>query len=290
LNVSPPTDARCVWPLRAVLGEGPIWRAREDALYFVDIKGPALHRYSLGDGAKQSWPMPEMIGWIVERSDNPGFIAGLESGFSELNHDTFALAKIADPEPHLLGNRMNDAKADRWGRIWAGTMDNAEKSAAGSLYCLYPDRSWRRADTGYLVPNGPTFSPEGDILYHADSGRRTIYRFQLNADGALSGKSVFTVFVDDEGYPDGMTTDSEGCLWVAHWGGARISRFRPDGALDRIIPMPVSQPTSCAFAGEHLDRLFITSASIGVESEELAGGLFEIRPGVRGLPPNAYAG
>jgi sugar lactone lactonase YvrE len=276
--------------LGAVLGEGPVWRAREGALYFVDIKGPALHRYSLASGATQSWPIPELIGWVIERSASHGFIAGLQSGFAELNLDPFSIAKIADPEPELPGNRMNDAKADRRGRIWAGTMDNAERSETGSLYCLDADRSWRRVEAGYFVPNGPAFSPDGDTLYHADSARKTIYRYDLGADGALSGKAVFTVFPDDAGYPDGMTTDCEGCLWVAHWGGARISRFTPGGNVDRVIPMPVSQPTSCAFAGENLDRLFVTSAAIGVDGEELAGGLFEIDPGVRGLPPNGYAG
>jgi sugar lactone lactonase YvrE len=128
------------------------------------------------------------------------------------------------------------------------------------------------------------------VLYHADSGRRTIYQFAVGPDGELGAKSIFTVFDESQGYPDGMTTDSEGCVWVAHWGGARITRFRPDGDIDRVIPMPVSQPTSCVFAGDNLDRLFVTSASIGKEGEERAGALFEIAPGVRGLPAHAFAG
>lgn len=281
---------QCVWPLGAILGEGPIYSAREDAIYFVDIKKPALHRLTLIDGAKATWSMPAPIGWVAERRDSPGFIIGLRNGFAKLTLDPFAVTLIAELESGLPGNRMNDAKADSRGRLWAGTMDDAEVQESGALYRLDSDHSWRRMDDGYRVPNGPTFSPDGDVLYHADSARRTVYRFDLDAAGELSNKSIFTTFLEDSGYPDGMTTDADGGVWIAHWGGARVSRFTPDGVLDRAIALPVTQPTSCVFAGPDLTRMFVTSASIGLADEPLAGALFEIDPGARGLPTHAFAG
>ena len=140
------------------------------------------------------------------------------------------------------------------------------------------------------MANGPAFSLDGRTLYHTDSGVRTIYAFDLAADGSLAGKREFVRFREDWGFPDGMTTDAEGCLWVAHWAGARISRFDPAGALIRSIALPASNITSIAFAGPGLDRMFVTSSTIGREDEPEAGSLFELDPGVRGVPPRAFAG
>lgn len=280
----------CVWAARALLGEGPVYDAREDALYFCDIKGPRLHRYSLRDGAQTGWDMPEPLGWVLPRAARPGFIAGFKSGFAMLLLDPIRIAPIGAPEPERDGNRLNDAKVDSKGRIWAGSMHDAEKQASGALYRLDPSLNWSRIDDDYGVANGPTFSPAGDILYHTDSARRVVYRFALSGDGALSDKCVFVRFEKDWGYPDGMTTDSEGGVWIAHWDGARVSRFTPDGALDRSIALPVSRPTSCVFAGPARDRLFVTSASIGRENEPLAGGLFEVDAGAVGAPAFAFAG
>ena len=146
-------------------------------------------------------------------------------------------------------SRMNDAAVDRAGRIWAGTMDDREQAATGCLYRLDTAGNWSKHDTGYIVSNGPTFSPGHDVLYHTDTTRRVIYRFPLARDGSLGKREVFVTFPEDWGWPDGMATDVEGGIWVAHWGGARVSRFLPDGRLDRAIAMPVSQVTSCCFAG-----------------------------------------
>jgi D-xylonolactonase len=275
---------------RAVLGEGPLWVARENAVYWVDIKGKALHRLTLSDATHTSWPMPEMLGWVVERRDRPGFIAGFKSGFARLFLDPLHIEPLCAPERHLPCSRMNDAAVDRAGRIWAGTMDDAEQTATGCLYRFDADGTWTRCDTGYVVSNGPTFSPDHDVLYHTDSTRRVIYQFPLAADGSLGQREEFVRFRDGWGSPDGMATDVQGGIWVAHWGGGRLSRFLPDGRLDRSIPMPVSQVTSCCFAGAALDRMFVTTASIGRESEDLAGCLFEIEPGVRGAPTYGYGG
>lgn len=280
----------CVWPARAMLGEGPVHDARDDALYFVDIKGKRLHRFGLTDGAQNVWDMPEPIGWAAPRATRPGFIAGFKSGFAELTLDPFSITPIGAPEADRVSNRLNDAKVDSHGRLWAGSMDDEEKRVSGALYRLDPSLRWARMDDGYHVANGPTFSPDATMLYHTDSARREVYRFDLSPDGQLSNRRVFVRFQDDWGYPDGMTTDCDGGIWIAHWDGARVSRFTPDGELDRSIPLPVSRPTSCAFAGAKRDRLFITSAAIGREDEALAGGLFEIDAGIHGAPSYAFAG
>ena len=273
------------------LGEGAYWSAHENAVYWVDILTPALHRYALDTALVSRWPMPERIGWIVERRDQPGFIAGFQSGFVELTLDPVVCKPIADPEPHLPGNRLNDAKVDRFGRIWAGTMDYEIVEWSGSLYRLDAELKVTQQDTGYLVTNGPAFSPDHQFMYHTDSGRRVIYRFDFAADGDISGKTEFIRFPEAWGSPDGMTVDTEGGLWVAHWGGGCVSRFKPDGTLDRRIALPASQISNCAFGGENLDRLFVTSAAKDKPDEPLAGALFEVNPqGFRGLAPHLFAG
>lgn len=285
-----PARYKVVSDIRCQLGEGPLWSRRENAVYWVDILAPALHRTLLAEGQVRSWPMPEKTGWVVERRDRPGFIAGLQSGFAELTLDPFQLRTIVDPEPHYPDNRMNDAKVDHTGCIWAGTMDCEIRKPTGSLYRLAPAFSVSRQDSGYLVTNGPAFSPQNDCMYHSDTGIGIIYRFDLSAQGQISNRQEFVTFPKDWGYPDGMTVDVDGGLWVAHWGGGRVSRFTADGELDRSVALPASQVTSCVFAGENLDRLFVTSAAVDRTDETLAGALFEIDPGTTGLPPNLFAG
>ncbi len=264
--------------------------ARENAVYWVDNKGKSLHRLCLADDSYTCWSMPQMLGWVVPRRDHLGFIAGFESGFARLFLDPLRLEPLCAPEAHLPWSRMNDAAVDRAGRIWAGTMDDREQEPTGSLYCLDPAGTCTRRDLGYVVSNGPTFSPEHDVLYHTDTTRRVIYRFALRADGTLGAREEFIVFPEDWGWPDGMATDVEGGIWVAHWGGHRLSRFLSNGRLDRVIGLPVAQVTSCCFAGPTLERMFVTTASVGRSDEPMAGCLFEVEPGVRGAPTYAYAG
>jgi len=290
------SDIECVWPAEAVLGEGPLWSPGEKALYWVDIKAPALHRFRPEDGDKTSWVMPETIGWVIERANGEGLIAGFkERGFAFLTPGTMVPEVIGQPEPDYPDNRFNDAKADARGRIWAGTMDDEEREASGALYRLDPDQEWHRMDKGYVVTNGPAFSPDGTTLYHTDTFEGTIYAFDLSADGKLANKRIFVTIPEGDGYPDGMTCDAEGGLWVAHYNGWRLTRFRPDGQVDRIVEMPVSRVTSCTFGGPELDRLYITTARKGLDEQELeeqplAGGLFVLEPGVKGLPAGQYGG
>tara|TARA_A100001391_G_scaffold130111_8_gene89517 strand:+ start:22357 stop:23214 length:858 start_codon:yes stop_codon:yes gene_type:complete len=274
---------------RDILGEGTLWSARDNALYWTDILSPALNRLSLADDKVERWDMPEPLGWVVERIGG-GFIAGFQSGFAKLCLDPVRIEMIGDPEPHLPNNRANDGKADASGTIWCGTMDFDCEGEIGSLYRIDPDLRWHRADAGYCVSNGPAFSPDGHWLYHTDTVKKVIYRFARDGNG-LSGRHDFIRFGSDDGSPDGMTVDAEGFLWVAHWGGSRVSRFAPDGKLERAIALPARQVTNVAFAGDKLDRLFATSAAENLPDNEFDGALYELdTDGITGLAPGIFPG
>ncbi len=287
-------EVRCVWPAGATLGEGAVWVARENALYWVDIKAPAVHRYEPDSGARRTWPMSEQIGFLVERASG-GFVAGLQSGLAILDLEADQCVPLGGPELDQPGNRLNDGACDAAGRLWMGSMDDAETDPSGVLYRVMPDHRWQPVDGGYIITNGPAFSPDGGTLYHTDTPKRTIYAFDLAADGEIGGKRALVRIADDSGFPDGMTVDAEGYLWVAHFGGWRLSRFTPAGELDRVVEMPVANITNCAFGGKGLDTLFVTTAAKGLNDSQLrnqplAGGLFEIFVGVRGLAPTPFAG
>jgi sugar lactone lactonase YvrE len=270
------------------LGEGPYWSVSEGALYWVDILDRRVNRLSLSTGRVDCFMVPERIGWLIERAGG-GFIAGLKSGFAELDLDPFVVRPIASPEPDRLENRMNDAKADPFGNIYAGTMPDDDAKGEGSLYRLAPDRGISVVDSGYGIANGPAICPDGRTLFHADSARRTVYRIVLGAGGMIVSRDIFLRFQVADGRPDGMTIDSQNGLWIAHWGAGRVSRFLMDGTLDRTVKLPASQITSLTFGGSGLDRLFVTSAAAGV-NEPTAGVLFELDVGVSGLPPCKFAG
>ena len=277
--------------IRCVLGEGPLWLPEREVLLWVDILEPAVYRNRLATGETHRWPIPENIGWVIPRKDRPGFIAGLRSGFAELTLEPLEIKPLVPLAEHAVDARLrlNDGKADARGRIFAGSMDMDGRNC-GKLMRLDSDRSVHVVDDGYGITNGPTFSPRGDTLYHADSRARQVFRFDLGSDGSLSNRRLFVEFPSDWGVPDGMTTDAEGFIWIAHWGGSRVSRFNPTGELDRAIHLPTSQITSCVFGGPNLDRLYVTSAALDLAHEALAGSVFEVDPGCTGLPPNRFAG
>lgn len=275
---------------RATLGEGALWSARDAAVFWVDILGRRLNRLTLADGAVTGWDMPEPIGWAIERDGYPGFIAGLSSGFVELDLEPFAIRPILDPEPGVTAHRMNDATADSRGRIWAGTMPTSCTGATGALYRLDPDRRCTRVATGYTIPNGPAIAADGSAMFHTDTALATIFRIAINDDGTLGERTPHIVFERGWGLPDGMTFDADGHLWVAHWGGGRVSRFDPSGARERSIAVDASQVTSMTFAGPDLDRMFVTTAADGKHEEELAGAVFEVDPRCRGLPTQRFGG
>jgi xylono-1,5-lactonase len=287
------STVRCVTDVHAVLGEGPVWVTRETALYWLDIKGQMIFRLDEGERLTK-WPTPMRIGSIAPRKSG-GFIGGTEHGIAIIDPAADRFELVAKPEEHLPNNRFNDGKVDRRGRFWAGTMDDRERDATGTLYCIDTDLSWAALDDGYKVTNGPAFSPSGKIMYHNDSARRVTYAFDMDSAGQPGNRRVFLKFGEGDGYPDGMTVDADGCLWIAFWDGGCIRRFSPKGEWLQTIEMPVSRPTSCAFGGRDLDRLYITSASVGLDASQLslqpnAGGLFMVIPGVQGIADVPFAG
>jgi sugar lactone lactonase YvrE len=283
----------CLADVHAILGEGPVWVPSDEALYWVDIKGRKIFRLS-NDGDLSQWPTPFRVGSLAPRAKG-GFIAGTDQGIAEIDLRSGKLQVIANPEKNLPENRFNDGKVDRQGRFWAGTMDDTETAATGTLYRIDPDLRWTVIDTGYGITNGPAFSPDGRIMYHSDTARQVTYAFDLDEDGSASNRRTFLQFGRGDGHPDGMTVDALGSLWIAFWGGWCLRRFSPEGERLETVRLPVSQPTSCTFGGPALDQLYVTSASIGLDESALrvqpnAGGLFMVRPGVRGLADLPFAG
>eukprot|EP01037_Dinobryon_pediforme_P006447 gene6447-6514_t len=209
---------------------------------WVDILGCRLWGLHLASDVIRHWDIGEMIGWVIERRNSDGagdsVIAGLESGIALIRLDPLTITTIVSPEPGITHNRMNDATADRWGRIFAGTMHRTGDMASGSLYRLDPDHALTRVDSGYRIANGPAISACGSWLYHTDSALGVVYRFALHGPGegpptGLGPRQEFLRFPDAWGAPDGMTADADGGLWIAHWGAGCISRFTADGRRDR---------------------------------------------------------
>jgi len=285
---------RCAQRAGALLGEGPVWSAAEQALFWLDIQGCRIHRHDPASGTGESWPTPFRIGSLAPRASG-GFIGGSEHGIVAIDRSFAEFSIVAAPEPDLPGNRFNDGKVDGQGRFWAGTMDDAEQAATGVLYRLDAELRVSCHDEGYRVTNGPTFSPDGAWMYHTDSAAQTVYRFAVGADGEPFGRNVFLKFEEGDGFPDGMTTDAVGNLWIAFWDGWCLRQVSPSGDILRKIDLPVQRPTSCTFGGRLLDTLFVTSASKGLDEaalarQPLAGSLFAI-PGLgEGVPMPPFAG
>ena len=292
------SDVTCVLDARAILGEGPVWCPSDHALYWVDIRKPALHRLGPGRGATRSWPMPEEIGSFALRRDG-GALVALRSGLAFLDLEAGSLARVCAPEPDKPQNRMNDGKCDRRGRFWVGTMSTLPASVrepTGALYRLDHDLRWHRMLDGITVPNSLAWSPDDRTLYFADTPSRQIRAFDFDVErGTIANPRVFATLPEGVGFPDGSTVDADGFLWNAHFDGWRLTRYAPDGRVDRVIGLPVQRPTSCAFGGDNLDILYVTSASARLTEAELAkgplaGGLFAVSVGVRGLPEPRFAG
>ncbi len=273
----------CIWPLAAKLGEGPLWW--DDALWFTDIKLQKIHRLDPATGQKTSWDAPSQIGFVAPVRDG-GFIAGMQSGLHRFDPATGGFALLTTVEPHLPGNRLNDCAVDTAGRLWFGSMDDAEERCAGALYC-YEKGVLRVADPDYLITNGPAFCPSGKTLYHTDTLKKEIYAFDLAADGTITNKRVFARIEEGAGYPDGPVTDAEGFVWCALFMGWGIRRYAPDGRLVQTIRLPVANVTKVAFGGADLRDVYVTTAWKGLDddaraAQPLAGGVFHVRSDVPG--------
>jgi sugar lactone lactonase YvrE len=287
--------ATCIWPLGAQLGEGPLWMAEQQRLYFVDIKSGMLHAYG-GAGERLSWQLPDYICWIVPRRDGDGFMAGLRRAVVRLWLEPALRIETLDLPLALAGGvRLNDAKADGEGQIWLGSMNNLDvHQPDGRLFRLAPDLTLSEQERAVCICNGPAFSADGATMYHTDSLPGRVYAYPLGASGIAGPARLWRQFDGAaEGSPDGMTFDSEGGLWIAQWGGSRVCRYLPDGSLDAVVHLPVSQVSSCTFGGPNLSTLYITSARENLDArqlarEPLAGALFAVELDVRGSPPARF--
>lgn len=277
------------------LGEGPIWSARHNCVFFVDILGKELHRYDLTrKDVVQSFGMPDIIGWVIER-EKGGFVVGVKNDVYFLDLEPFKLTKVLTIEADKPGNRLNDAKCDAKGRLWTGTMDLAFKDRTASLYRIDPDLSVHVIDTGYVCTNGPAFSKDGTRMYHNETHDGIVYIYDIAADGEATNRRVFTKFPDGVGLPDGCTVDADDGFWVSHYGGGRVGRYHPDGSFDFEVMFPAKNTTSLSFFGPNLDRLVVTSAAQQIVGDlGMAGTIFEVpKPllrGHKGLPMAMFAG
>jgi xylono-1,5-lactonase len=281
--------------IRALLGEGPVWDERSQLLFWVDIDRGELHRCR-ADGSQASVVrIGERIGCVALRREQPGLIAGLERRVASITLEPLCVSTLATLDPHAAGNRCNDGKCDPAGRFWVGTSDPSGTQANAWLFRFDGKERPQQLLGPCICSNGPAFSPDGRMLYFVDSYARAVYACGLSPSGELSEPRVFKSFdAPGWGYPDGLTCDAQGCLWIAHWGGARVSRFDPAGELLDAIHMPVLQPSSCTFGGEDLHRLFITSASVGLtpsaNANGLAGAVFAVDLEIGGLPAARFDG
>lgn len=273
------------------LGEGPLWDEAGKRFLVVDIHGRAIHAWAPASGAVQRWDVPERIGWLIPRRDGDGYIAGLQSGFARLwLEPALRIEPIGTPHPGQPAVRLNDAKADRWGRIWAGSMNNDDYARAdGQLARLDADGGIAVVEGGLHICNGPALTPDGEWLFHTDTYKAQIHRYRLGADGALTDKTLWKQFARGDGSPDGMCFDAEGGLWIAFWGAGCVRRFGVDGTQLQQIDLPPKQITSMAFGGADFATMLVTSAREGLDAaalqaQPLAGATFVLRPGVRGLP------
>lgn len=282
---------------RAILGEGPLWSAAEQSLYWLDLRKPAIYRFDPTSGRNERLPgdLGTYVGGMV--FDRAGqMIVVKEDGLYRADPATGERRFLAHPDRGNDKVWFNDAKVDRMGALWSGTGDRAESAAIGSLYRFAPDLGVTKIDSGIICPNGPAFSPDGRTAYFCDSYAREIYRYAIDLrSGQVGPRQLFATIPEPNVFPDGMTVDRDGYLWNAQWGGARVVRYAPDGRIDRVVDLPVPQPSAVGFGGAKMDQLYITTAAFGMSDEALraypqSGMTFVCSPGAVGLIELAYLG
>ncbi|MEJ5979252.1 SMP-30/gluconolactonase/LRE family protein [Novosphingobium sp. PS1R-30] len=266
---------RLAWPLRAELAEGPVWCPEESAFRFVDIKRGTLHRFEPATGSRETIEIGGAPSFILPARDGQ-FVVG--TGHAIRSFDGHRLGEPLAVIEMPAHNRTNDATVDAAGRLWFGTMDDDERTCTGGLHSFANDQmenhGWRAT-----VTNGPAFNRAGDALYHVDSGRRIVWRIEVRDGRPAPTGEIFLRLDESEGYPDGVTVDSEDCLWVALWDGWGLRRYAPDGSLMMEVGFPCARVTKVAFGGPELTTAFVTTARVGLgpqalEDQPEAGGLF----------------
>jgi len=278
-----------------ILGEGPLWDDREGRLYWVDIRSSVLEWTDIGAGRLERKAVGVRLSALGLRRQG-GLVAAADHAVGVLDPDNGVFEPRVTFEPERPRNRTNDGGVGQDGRFWFGTMDDEGRAGQGALYSLDADWTLKRVVDELSIPNGITTTVDGVMLYAADSGRQVIETRALDpTTGVLSPPYEFASFATEVFTPDGSALDEEGCLWSALWDGGRVVRFTHDGRIERTVALPVSRPTSCAFGGPDMRTLFVTSARDGLDAaalaaEPLAGSVFAVDAGVRGLGVPAFAG
>jgi sugar lactone lactonase YvrE len=275
----------------------PLWCERTSALWWVDVKAPALQSYEPGSGAHHRYELPGRTAGSWGFRKRGGMVMAMQDGLYSFEPHTRACERLVAVEAGKDGHRLNDGRCDRRGRFWVGSMhETYREEPRGSFYRIDPDLSANVSFDGILVPNSVAFSPDDRCMYFADTPLHRIWVFDFDLDaGRLSNRRLFADLSAQHGLPDGSTVDAEGCLWNAEYRGSRVVRYTPQGRIDRVVELPVTQPTSCAFGGSRLDTLYITTGAQRLTPEELekqplAGSLFAVNAGVQGITEPAFAG
>ena len=270
----------------AELGEGPTWDAAAGRLLWIDILGSRLHTYDPATGRRTVRRTEQHIGAVKPRAGG-GLVLNLRDGIGLLDPDGGFRWLHHEPVP---GRRANDAAVAPDGALWAGTMRYDEAPGGGTLSRVTGDGSVDVVLDDVAVSNGTGWSPDGRLMYYIDSPTRRVDVFD-HADGRISWRRTLAEIEEGAGFPDGLTVDAEGCVWVALWQGSAVRRYTPDGELDRVIELPVPLVTACAFGGADLSDLYITTARVGLtEPPALAGSLFVVPGAGKGLAHPPFAG
>ena len=292
--------AELVLDARNGTGESPVWHGAEQALYWVDIPARKLCRWTPATGESQSWLAPEMLACVAPMAGSQHWIAGTESGVFQLElqpDGQLGFERLAPVSHALPGMRFNDGRCDRQGRFLAGTMlmNMAAAASVGCVYSYQKDTGLTQLLDGFITPNGMAFSPDGRTMYLSDShpSVQSVWTFDYDTEtGKPSNRRLFIDMNPLPGRPDGAAVDADGCYWICGNDAGLIHRFTPGGKLDRSLAVPVKKPAMCTFGGAGLDTLFVTSIrpdGIDLSDQPLAGGVFALRPGVRGLPEPVFS-
>lgn len=286
----------CLLDTKSTLGEGPSWDEEKEVLYWVDILQKKAHRYDPAQHKNSTVQLDQAPGTIAPREGGDVILA-LENGFFFYNWISDVLDPIANPESHLPNNRFNDGKCDPAGRFWAGSMDSAEEAGKGKLYCLYEDLSVKEKVNDVSISNGLAWSLDHSFMYYIDTPTQNVIQYDYDIEtGEIKNPSTVITFENESGAPDGMTIDEEGMLWIAHFGGAQVSRWDPaKGEKIESVSIPALNVTCCVFGGKDRDELFVTTARKGMSKAELeeypeAGGLFKVKTKVKGAPTYPFKG
>jgi sugar lactone lactonase YvrE len=277
---------------RAELAEGPVWDERRSRLWWVDLLGGVVHLTDPATGSDERFTVGQPVGALALR-ERDGPILALRDGFARLGDDG-RIDLIAPIEPDDLSIRMNDGKVGPDGGFWAGSMAQDERPGVGKLWRLDASGEVTMVLDELTIPNGLDWTDDGRQFLFVDTPTRRVDRFDVEPTGrTLTNRRTAIEFAEDMGWPDGMTIDAEGYIWVCLWDGWGIERYAPDGRLERRVDVPAAQVTSCAFGGQDLDELFITTGQEGFPAgghsgQPHAGGLFRVRPGVRGRPTRRF--